>query len=391
MEKILDSNIVVDDIVIEMDEDSATNFDNIFNTWGVNVPIIKIGDYVLPIGDLQTFDLFVAINSFPKVEMGIDDSLYNIRKALSADIDKCVIYYGYKHWYIKFNAILDTTYSEIGGSVIDVTGKLYVEGIYDTAQKAYNDVTVQDILSDILTTTSLGFVVDNNIDLSKTVDVSVQANDTYFEYFEKIIKTYTTNLYAIDPNYYVHVVDLEKLRTNSVDTYSLDWKTGESCDAKELLFRSKTRLTDDESDDDYILVNFFSIDTNFSDVHTKTKNVYNIKDNENETTILTSPDTIGIGTKNANTFSGFANQKFPYYKEIINKKLAGNIIKFNIDKILPELMLFNIINLELYTFDTDENIMVLQTEHSGKKIIISYTISYNKNDENRMHTTIEVI
>ena len=86
-----------DDIQIKIDSKSSNAMD-FLNIMGPKMPVIKIGDYVLNVGELVSFEMSVSLNSFPTFTMTIDDSLYNIREALKEDIDKCTIFVGYKTW-----------------------------------------------------------------------------------------------------------------------------------------------------------------------------------------------------------------------------------------------------------------------------------------------------
>lgn len=392
MGKLLDPNIEVDDIIIEKDENDDYGTEQILGEWGVNIPIIKIGEFVLPIGDLEAFSLRVALNCLPTFEMTVNDSDFDIRRALKKDIDKAVIFFGYKHWYVKFNAILNTSFTEVGDVDIELTGRLFVDKIYNTEQFSYKDKTVTNIFEEICKKTSMGLITYDNGDLEKEIDYSFMTNENFIEYFENILQTYTTNLYSVDLFHYIHVADIEKIKTNPIDKYTINWKNGETHDEKELVFKSKNRLTTDENDEDYIFIDYYSIDTNFSDIHLKSSNKYFVSNDVDGDIELPSTD-MGAGEKKINTFSGFKNHKFPFYKDIINKKLAGNIIKFKVDSVILELLPFNVIGLELYKYDKDQNTMVLDEEHSGKKIVIAYTLEYQKidKDSNRMFTVIEAI
>ena len=392
---ILKPNIVVNDIKIEADINS-TSVDNVINEFR-NRPMIMIGDYVLGLGELLEFNFNIRLNSFPTFTISVNDQQYKIRKALKNDIDKCVIFFGWRKWYYKFNGILNKTFSDAGDAQIELTGTLFNEKIFNGEQFAFKNKTVLQILTTICSKTSLGLYTYDNSDLLKIIDYTLITGTRYIDYLDFIITTYTNNLYFIDGNYFLHVADIEKLRNLPVDKYSINWKTGEKyLVPQNIVLKSiKRDGSPEELLNDYkIPIDYYTTDTNFSDAHVSTYEEYYIGYGGNDEKLIKSREKLGIGSNKTNTFFGFKNHKFPFYKDIINKKIAGNVTKIFTQNVIFELTPFSIIDLEIYLpFTSGETGYKLDTEHSGKKIVIGFSINYKKplDDKNELNTLNQII
>jgi hypothetical protein len=388
-------NITVDNIQIEVDkglDDKLVN--KVINEIGNTIPIIKIGDYILDLGSLKKFSLRVALNNLPRISLTVSDEQYIVREALKANIDTGVIFIGWKSWYIKFNVIYDKTYSDVGDTDIALTGKLYNKKIYNGIQKSFVNQKLVDIFTDISKNTDMGLFTISGEELNTVLDYSLITGSRYIDYFDFLIKNYTTDLYAIDTNYYFHICNIEKLRKADVDTYTLNWSTGETLTKPApIIFKS---MYHDNNDSDYVKipVDFYTLNTNFSEIFTETYSEYYLGVGGNGETLLSSDDTIGIGSQKTNTFNGFKSHKNPFYIDRINKLIGGNLIRLKTDNIIYELLPFSIVQTELYLpYRSGEDIK-LDSEHSGKKIVINYTIDYEKSvtgELNKLTQTIDVI
>jgi len=391
---ILKPNIIVDDIHVEMDKNSPDGAKKIMAEWGRNIPIVKIGDYVLGMGDLREFSLKVALNSLPSFSMVVNDEQYKIREALKNSIDKCIIFVGYKDWYIKFNGILNKTYSSLGDSMIRLSGNYYNEKLFEGQQFSYKDKSITDILKNICEKTNMGLFTYSNPDLTKVVDYSLMTGTRYIDYFDFLIRTYTNNLFSIDCHSFFHVGDVDTLRKQPYDKYSLDWSTGKPFEKEQdIIFKSIVRDADPIKIDYKIPIKYYSLNTNFSEIFQSTYKSYSIGFGGNGEEIIQSNDTIGIGSNKTNSFFGFKTHKIPYYNDRINKNIGGNSIKISTNNIIFELSPLSIVGFEMYLpFTSGENIR-LDTEHSGKKIVISSTIGYKKtsDDLNQLTQIIELI
>ena len=393
---IIEPNIKVEQIEIQMDDNASDAANMIMGDWGRNIPIIKIGDYVLNTGDLREFSLQITLNSLPSFTITVDDTLYKIREALKNDIDKCIIFIGYKDWYIRFNGILDTTFSSVGDSIIILSGQYYNENLYNGQQFSFKDMAITDIIKNICFKTKMGLFTYDNIDLKKELDYSLMTGTRYIDYLDFLIKTYTSNIYSIDCHSYIHISDIETLRKQELDKYSLDWSTGKKIEEQPIIFKSINRSVNDINNPDAIdykiPIKYYTINSNFSQINKETYNSYSIGYGGNGEEEIKSTNTIGIGSNKTNTFIGFKKHKFPYYNDKINKAIGGNIITITTNNIIFELNPLSIVEVELYLAKKDGKDFTKE-EHSGKKIVLSYSIDYKKLPKtlNTLSQTIQLI
>lgn len=165
--------IEVPNIELEIDQENEEGARRIMNTWGLNVPVIQIGEYILNIEQIQGFELQVRINTLPEFSITVDDPDLNIRKQLKADIDKCIIFIGYKTWYLRFEGLIRRTFSEAGSSIILLEGILWNDALYKTAQKCYKEMTLDDIYKEIVNDTKLGLYTTENDYLTASWDFKI--------------------------------------------------------------------------------------------------------------------------------------------------------------------------------------------------------------------------
>lgn len=397
---IISPNIKVDNIEINKDDNDQYGTERILGEWGKNIPIIKIGEYVLAIGDLEAFSLKVALNCLPTFSMTVNDDQYFIREALKNDIDKCVIFIGYAEWYIKFNGIINKTYSDAGDSSIELTGTISNDKLYNNEQFVYRDTPIVDILTDVATKTSMGLFTIDNKELNHSITHSINNEKRLFDFFVDTIKRYTSNVYSVDCFYFMHVCNLANVRNQPIDKYSLDWKTGKQIEESPIIFKSYNKESvsgngDNQEDDKTILIDYYTTDTNFTGIHYETSNTYSVKSGgTGNSRSIDSIDSIGISESSFNTFAGFEKDKFPFYNERVNKMLGGNLIKIKIPTVIFELSPFSVVGLELYLPFAPGRDIKLDEVHSGKKVVIGYTIDYEKNldgEPNYMTQSIELI
>ena len=250
----------------------------------------------------------------------------------------------------------------------------------------------------------MGLFVNSNPDLERIIDYSLMTGTRYIDYFDYIIKNYTSNLFSVDANYYYHVANIEKLRKNSVDEYSMNWVDGKQMSKQPLNFKSRIKsnaFDGTEDEEKYkIPIDFYTINSNFSEIYKETYNKYSLglggKPIKDEKDLLETNEKIGLGSNSTNTFGPFKSHKFPYYQDRINKMIGGNSIRLFTNNVIFELIPFNIINIELFLPYKTGSKERLDEEHSGKKIVIGFTIDYikpfgkNKNF-NTLTQTIDVI
>lgn len=395
--------LVGDDITVEIDKsDEAAR--RIMNTWGHTIPLLKIGDYFVTPGDIISFDMEVKLNSLPTFNFLLDDSNLMIRKALSAKIDKCTVNIGFKTWHIKFNGLILSVTSQIGEANITLTGILYNELLYKNFQKSFVDSKFEDIFLSLAEDTKMGLYTIDNKWLKEEHDFILNPNMRYINFFDWCIKNYTENLWCIDPVYFFHIGDIIELRkkcdAEQLDLYTLRWD-GEQVEPKPIIFNSYqyplgNTEADYKIDDEKFRIDFYTIVTNYSEIYKNSHTQYFVNNTEE---IVSNPE-IGFGTTSINTFlgdgseerNGFSKHTFPYYLERINKLIGGTLIRISLKNIMFEITPFDIVKFECYMPSMDDKPQTKDEEHSGNKIVIGYTYTYDRaTEDNRFPTIVQTI
>lgn len=373
---IVKPNIKVDKIEIYADEKNKNAQDSILNTAGYVTPIIKINEYVIAYSEIISFELKVTLNDIPRFFISVDDSNYAIRKTLQKqDIDKCVIFFGYKNWYIKFNGIIANSSSGAGDTVININGELFNDKLFNSVQKSYKDKSVSDILKDIAEKTSMGLFTFENNDLSKTIDYCLNTNTKYIEFLDFVIKKYTNNFWCIDPLYNIFVGNFESIKKQKLDKYTIGEGGVQHAEKDMLITTNKLN----EPDNFKLKAEYYSINTNLSGVHKdncKTYSIYGAKATQPK--VLVSNEKIGISDDSENTFDGFLNHINPFYFNRVNKDIGGKSITVVMENSLLEILPFSLVDFEVFFPKKDKESLEKDIENSGKKIVIGYGYIYEK-------------
>jgi len=379
-------NIKVDKIELKTDENSKVGIANLLKSWGPAMPVVKINNYVLAAGEVESFDLNVKLNALPSFTFSINDSNYAIRRALQKEtIDKCVIFIGFSNWYIKFNGLITSCTSDAGATNIFINGILFNEKLYTSIQKSYKDLTINDILTDIAQKTNMGLFTVNNKALSNTLDYCLNSNKKYIDFFKYVIEKYTNNLWSIDPLYNFYVSDIETLRKQKFDKYTIG-ESGKQHDPKDMII---TSYWFNETDNFKLKANYYSINTNFGIAHINNSIDYGIFSSDSkEASKIDSNKIIGLGDDFENTFSGFKKQFFPYYDKIVNKSIAGKSITVEMEQVLFELTPFSVVDFEVYFPKKDDEPVKKDIENSGKKVVIGYSYHFDKKNEENTYPKV---
>ncbi len=378
---IVEPKLVVETIELEVNDNDEYGANSVINTFGPTMPVIKINDYVLSIGEVRSFNLKIGINKIPKFTMTVDDSQLQIRKALKKEvIDKSVIFIGYKDWYIKFNGIILNTPSSAGDSELYIDGSFYNAKLYDSIQKPYNEKSIQDVLKDICTLTDMGLYTIENNALTNVPEFNMNPDKKHIEYFDWVIQNYTNNLWSVDTFGFFHVSDISSLRKQSVDKFKIF--DGVVQAEKDMIITTNVYYENDNKDK--FVAEYFTINSNIGEVHKSNNKVYKVEgvglQSSNKTISSVSP--LGIGEESKNTFDRFLNSYFPFYKETINKDIGGKVINVSMRDLIYEITPFSIINLEIFLpKDDGETEQKLDTENSGNKIVINYEFDFNSKSE----------
>lgn len=386
---ILKPKIKVEDITMEMDANSS-NIPRVLNEFGKNIPLVKIGDYVLNIGELTSLEIKVGLNSLPSFELTVDDSTYRIREALKKEIDKCVIFIGYKTWYIKFNGLITTIHSDAGDSHLDLNGIIFNDALFKTEQFSYQDKSPADILTDVCKKTNMGLFTFNNLLLNQKIDYVMNTEVRFIDFITNIVKTYTDNIFSYDLFYHLHLGNIEAIRKQEYDKYTLT-PTGETIQEQDIIFTSKSRYFVEGVDDFKLPINYYTLNSNFTKTFLQNASSYAVGIPGQKQKELKSDKNIGYGNIGTNTFAGFAGQKFPFYNNIVNKDLGNNIITIELKQLMFELTPFSVVGVEIYLQETGDKQFRIDYEHSGKKVVIGYNLKYDKSETGELNSITQTI
>lgn len=386
MPKLLDPKIVIEKIEITVNTNDAEGAKSITDAWGPTIPVIKINDYVLSLGDVMSLTVDVKINTIPQFTLEIIDTKYKVRKALNKQkIDTAIIFLGNAEWYHKFNGIITSCVSDAGDENITITGSVYNPKLYDTIQKSYNNLSIIDAIKDICTSTNMGLFSFDNKALTNVLKNCINAGDRNINFFMELITKYTNNLWCFDTFYFLHVGDIKTIRNKPVDTYTI--RNKKKFDSPQPIIISTNpnyeAVDYNVETDKKLKAGYYTINTNIGESQINHYDIYEIFGTKKDRVELGSSTGIGFGTKSGNTFSGFIDRNFLFYTSRVNKEIYGKSIKIEMVDVLYEIAPFQVIDLEIFLptdkeKNTSINSNIKDPENSGKKVIIGYTFSYNK-------------
>jgi hypothetical protein len=378
---ILKPTVKVGNIQIQADTD-PNQTDAILDNWGPSMPVFKINDYVLSAGEVISFEIRVRFNSLPSFTMEVDDMNFTLRKALNGRIiDVGVVFIGFKTWYIKFNCLMTVTVSDAGDRNVTIDGILWNPPLHDTYQKGYTEMSVTDIITDVCKRTGMGLFTIDGPRLAQQLDTCLNAGMRHIDFFNFVLSTYTNCLWCIDPQYIWHVVDFEQARNQPLDKYTLDPRGNKLPTPLDMVLTTATFPGGyDDNDDKKLQVKWFTINTNFGQSNVATALNYRTFFEGNGTAETDTPTTqqFGTGTKAENSFYGFSGQYFPHYPQIVNKLIAGRSITAHMENIIFELTPFSVVNFEAWMPRQAQEVTQMDTDNSGKKIVIGYTFTFDK-------------
>lgn len=395
---LIEPNLSVPKIVVkDINTDDENGANSVKNTWGVKFPLIEINGYLIPSGALRNFKLNYALNKIPSFSFEIEDSLYNFRRTITKKtIDKGVLFLGFPELYIKFSFVILNLPSDFGGDNIHLNGYFYNEKLYESEQKLYEDKSVSGILKELCADSGMGLFQTDNDKLTKQIPLVINPNMSRIKFFEDVVKRYTNSIYSIDGNGYIHIGNVEKLSIAEVDKYQ--WKNGLKLPNQLPLILSNRRKSEDsaEVNDEKLFINFFSIINNHGIEHITTSKIYNIFDDRGTEKEIKSLDFLGVGVTPLNTFSEFlddysGNKEF--YEQIVGKDLSGKVIECDMEDICLEISPLSVINLELFLPKIEGVDQIIDTENSGKKIVIgiSYEFEQSQDSYNRTPRTKQTL
>lgn len=387
MPVIIEPAIEVGDIKVQMDSESSEEAEKIMREWGHSIPMIKINDYVLEIGECTSLTVSISLGNLPTFNLTLDDEKFKIRKALKKEIDTCIINIGFKNFRIKFNGIITSNNSYDDDPQLNLSGNLYQKEIYTREQRLWKDKPIVDILKDICSDTKFGLFIFDNDYLNYVPDVVINPNTRNISFIDTLLKRYTNNLYCFDTFGYLHVGNYKEIIKKEIDEYIIYPYTGDVLEeSKPIIFVANKRRREENEDDEKekykIHVESIAISSNFSSTIMSTDSKYSLNSDKQKIE-LESDEEVGFGELAENTFYGFENHKFPHYYERINKEISGCRIELVLRNLVPEIVPFTVVELENWiegSQDNEKNYH-LDTEHSGKHFVIGYSYIYNKQDD----------
>lgn len=389
--KQLEPNITIEDIEIKINND-ADAYDGITEAWGPQIPVMKINEYVLSPGEIRRYEFNVKINQLPSFFIEVDDTDYSIRKTLESEyIDLVTVFVGFKNWYHKYQGIITEIYSDAGETRIIIQGTLYIPKLFETVQQSYNDKSITDILKDICSKTDIGLYTIDNDDIQTPIS-TINDNKKHVSFINDVIRRHTDNVWCIDNFYYLHIGDIETIKNQDIDTFTL--KNGVVADPQPIRLVANPYMKEEDVDIDktgnelpYFKVKFYTINTNIGDSYINSYGNYSLNGGDGSKKDLYNQNVnrgVGLGELSTNTFSGFMNthkNTETVYKNIANKTLNDKVIEVIMQDVVYEITPFMNIDLELYlplNFDNvDDYGNKMDTENSGKKTIIGYSMLFD--------------
>ena len=418
MAKILDPNIIVEDIEIKADEDSKYSVEQKIEEWGRSIPIVKLNGVTLNTGDVESLTVIVDLFNIPTFRLTLKDYNFKIQERLTNKEDKCVIFIGTKDFYVKFNGIITnigTTFTQS----LNISGIWYQKELFDFKQEGFVDTSITDILTKICTDTKLGLFTYDNSELQIKPEYHLNPNVQQLTFINDVISTYTSNLWTIDTFGFLHVGTLNSILNKPIDKYSINPKNNSIIEdgPQDILItygRNRVEKEDETKDEEKykyaIEAESLKIETDFSLTKLQSSQTSILYTGIGSGRLLDANVNIGIenSSEAENTFSGFLKSKYPLRDERINKLLYGNVISLKLKNYLVEIVPFTLVNLEIYypqsadvltkeivqnedgsesvNYDSKDDLKKasyrLDEIHSGKHFVIGYSYNYRKNRKN---------
>lgn len=374
--KIIDPKVNLGKIEIDIGKDQPQEAEAVIKNYGPFVPIIKIKDEVINLGDILYYWYSVEFNRIPVFVIKIDDK-FNRFKALFNDDEVItgVAFIGNKNWYHKANILVNDTVTDSNG-VLTLYGIFYNPKIYDSVQSSFSDKSLIEIYTEICNNTDLGLYLVENEKLTKKLPLILNTNTQYINLIEDLVTKYTqNNFWCIDNYYMLHLQNYDTLIKKETDKYSIK----DGIQIEEPLPVIITNYPNPKNEIDEDLKKFVAYDhivnNNVGINMINTAKSYTINNTD-----ITSHEKIGFGVSSANTFSRFQENSFPFYNEIFMKEITGNMFELKMQTLLYEVFPFMVVETEIYNLseDQDERHYIINEKHSGKHIVMGYEFEYTK-------------
>lgn len=372
-------DLYVKDIVVDVDPKSGTP-SLMINEWGRSTPVIELNEKLIDPGAIKKFTLSNNINSFPTFSIGVDDEQGLIRESLENKIDSVVIFIGYKNFYFKFLGLITSIDSRVGRDTITLSGNWHNPNLYKNKQQIWNGVSIKDVLIDICTETKLGlYCIDNDL-LNEIHDTIINPGLNYIEFINYLIHTYTYNIWTIDTHGYLHIGDILKIKQEPIAKFTLS-SSGKIVPETDMIFTNQ-EFEDSEEGDKHLRFDRYSHSSDYAFKFYQSNQKYQIRtlidgsaEEEIEDISLNNMEDWGVGNVQNNTFAGFINHKKPFYSDIVNKLLTGNISVIELSYMMFELNVFDMVDTRFLTYQTLTKEQSLD-KHSGPRMVTGFTYSF---------------
>lgn len=393
--KVLDPSITVPNIKLTIDPHIEGTSTTVLHHRGNTVPLLQFGESVIDWSSVERFRLDVGYtdshNIIPTIDVVVDDSNGYISTYIANNPDIGICRYGYKDWGIRFLVLYNSVTNN--GNKLRLSGTLYNEKFHtDAGQTSYKDMTINDTIKQLCQDINIGMYTYDNSELNKQRPFVTNSSMSHLSLINNIISRYTANMWCIDPNYYLHIGDMNTIISQDTATYTLSQIDYEQMEQPQpIIFLSKPYNSTSDTNIDNKIKCDYSFDKQLTDRFVKLRQSYTVYNNDG--VFQNQSTNFGLGSETTNTFSGFVSHINPYTKHIIGKDMSKQVIKLITNNIIPEINPFDVVECELYRgrmlVDTETNPndgkeleqpTDFDIEHSGKKVVIGYTVQYRKNE-----------
>lgn len=386
MALVVEPSIKFDDIefvVVENQEEFVNNA-----KIGRKYPIIKLNGFTLNSSDIYSLRIDVSLNTLPHFHfMVLDEGLVVSKTLTQKDYDTCTIFLGFKNFYVKFDGLVT---SISGDEIKSISGFLYTDDLFTDEQKIYDNKSILDILKELCTETKFGLFTFDNQELNTQVKTIINPGKTRFDFISEVIKRYTTNIFSYDTFGVLHVGDVASIYKQPIDKFKIEPVSGDELDEpKEIIFSNDSTANEAKDNKPRIKFADISIESNFGRTRVDTPKKIIFHD-EQTTFEPSTTEEIGLKVEEHNVWSGFSDHKKVSYSSQVNKMLNGTLITIETNNIIFELVPFSVVGLEIFLpshitdkddVRVEDNESVIDTEHSGKRIVIGYSYLYDKGSE----------
>lgn len=375
--KILDPKIELDTIEVDFGTAKTQEAKDFVKSYGPFMPLIKIQDFLLNIGDIINFEYEIHYGKVPTFTLTVLDENKRLQSRFNDDeLITGVFFLGSEIFYHKANLIfLDNIVDEFSDT-ITFFGNFHNPKLYDSLQTSFKDKTVIDIFKEISTNTEMGLYSIENENTNKTLPIFLNTNNKYIDVIKNIVDKYTqNNFWCIDQDYFLHIQNYDTLIAKEVDKYTI--KNGIQ-NEEELPVIITNNIQDTENLEDALkkfTIASIIINNNTGKNMINTSQSYSLNGED-----IKSHDKIGFGNSSGNTFSKFTENIFPFHNEIFKKEITGNIFELVMQTPIYEIFPFMVVETEIYNLDPDlkENQLKLNEKNSGKHIVMGYSMKYDK-------------